>query len=101
MNAMIAAGQEPQALRRLVEQLRLRQDAAADGDHGVSGEYEVSRHGNGVRFGACHSPGIKAGDFRTRGRFVDVRCDYRAGGDANLGQQRETPQAGGRQHKSG
>ena len=42
VDAMIAAGQKPQALRRFVEQFRLRQDAAADRDHGVGGEDDRS-----------------------------------------------------------
>ena len=40
IDAMVAAGEQPQALRRLVEHLRLGQDAAADGDHGIGGEDE-------------------------------------------------------------
>src|SRR5258707_14007455 len=37
---MIAARKQPQALRRLVDQLGLRQDAAADRHHGVGGQDE-------------------------------------------------------------
>ena len=33
---MVAAGEQPQTLRRLVEQFRLRQDTAADGDDSVA-----------------------------------------------------------------
>jgi len=35
---MIAPGEKPQALRRFVEQFRLRQDAAADGDNRIGGD---------------------------------------------------------------
>ena len=38
VDAMVAAGEQPQALRRLVEQVGLRQDAAADRHHRVGGE---------------------------------------------------------------
>ena len=38
MDPVIAAGQQPQALRRFVEQLGLGQDAPADRDHRVGGE---------------------------------------------------------------
>ena len=38
VDAVIAARQQPQALRRLVEQLGLGQDAAADRHHGVGGQ---------------------------------------------------------------
>src|SRR5579871_5788208 len=42
VNTMIAPGQKPQTLCRLVEQLGLRQDATADGHYGICGENKCS-----------------------------------------------------------
>ena len=40
MDAVVAAGKQPQALRRLVQQIGLGQDASADRHHGIGGEDE-------------------------------------------------------------
>ena len=44
---MITAGQKAQALRRLVEQFRLGQNAPSDGDHGIGGDKVGARMARG------------------------------------------------------
>ena len=103
MDAMVAAGQQPQALRRLVEQLRLRQDAAADRHDGVGGENEGAlqlfvepQHGE-RRFGLAAREPRRAGarQFSALRRLVDVGRTQRVGLDAGLVDQRQPARRAG------
>ena len=104
---MIAAGEQPQALRRFVEQLRLRQDAPADGDHGVGGEdvgaFElfVDAHHVERRFGlvAREPRGAGARQFAALRRLVDIGRPQRIGLDAGLVDQREPARRAGSEHE--
>ena len=104
---MVAAGQEPQALRRLVEQLGLGQDAAADRDHGVGGEDEgafelfvgahhCERH---FRLLAREPRGAGARQFAALRRLVDVGRTQRVGLDAGLVDKREPARRAGGEHE--
>ena len=78
---MIAPGEEPQALPGLVQQFRLRQDAAADRDHGIGGDNEGAaqflvqphRFERRLRLGAGKPRGAGARQFALVGDFVDIR----------------------------
>ena len=92
MDAMVAAGEQPQALRRFVEQLGLRQDAPADGDHGVGGEdvgalefvVETHHFERGLGLGARQPVGASARQLAAFGRLVDVGWAQRVGLDTGL-----------------
>ncbi len=107
MDAVVAAGEQPQALRRLVEQLRLRQDAPADRDHGVGGEdvgaFELvvePHHGErGFGLAARQPRGAGARQFAALRRLVDVGGAQRVGLDAGLIDQREPARRAGGEHE--
>ena len=107
VDAVIAAGQQPQALRRFVEQLRLRQDAPADRDHGVGGEdvgafellvdaHHVERR---LRLGAREPGGAGARQLAALRRLVDVGRPQRIGLDAGLVDQRQPARRAGSEHE--
>ena len=104
---MSAAGEQPQTLRRFVEQFSLRQDAAAHGDDGIGGEdvgaFEFvvdADHGERrfrLRAREAHRAGARQlAAFR---RFVDVGGAQRVGIDAGLVDQREPARRAGSQHE--
>jgi hypothetical protein len=107
VDAMIAAGEQPQALRRLIEQFRLRQDAAADGDDGVGGEdvgaFELlidAHHGErGVGLGAREPRRAGARQLAALRRLVDVGGTQRVGLDAGLIDQRQPARRAGSKHE--
>ena len=92
---MVATRQQPQALRGLVDQVGLRQDAAADRDHGVGGEneraaqlvVELDRLERGIGFGARQPVGAGARQFAPLRRLIDVGGTQRIGLDAGLIEQ--------------
>ena len=101
---MIAARQEPQALRGFVEQLRLWQDAAADGHDGVGGQdkrpfqFLIKSHRGERSFGlaACEPRCAGAGQFTAFRRLIDVGGAERIGFDTGLIDKRQpTRRAGG------
>ena len=107
---MVAAGEEPQALRRLVEQLGLRQDAAADRDHGVGGEDEgafsssSSAHASRAPLPPCSRAsrvGAGARQFAALRRLVDVGRTQRVGLDADLVDKREPARRAGGENEFG
>ena len=106
---MIAPGQQPQALRGLVEQIGLGQDAAADRDHGVGGEDEgaaqfvVELHGFERRLGLGARQPIGAGARQLaplRG-LVDIGRAQRVGLDAGLVEQAEPSRRTGSENEFG
>ena len=109
MDAVVAAGQKPQALRRFVEQFRLRQDAAADRDDGIGGEDEGAfellvepHHGErGFGLAAGEPRGAGARQFAPLRRLVDVGRAQRVGLDAGLVDEREPARRAGGEHEFG
>ena len=109
MDAVVAAGQKPQALRRVVEQFRLGQDAAADGDHGVGGEDEgalellIELHHGERRLGlAARQPGgAGARQLAPLRRLIDVGRAQRVGLNAGLVDQRQPARRAGGEHEFG
>ncbi len=104
---MIAAGQKAQALRRLVEQFRLGQNTAADGDHGIGSENEgafelfVEPHHRerGLGLVAREPGGAGPRQFAPFRGFVDVRRAQRVRLDAGLVDKREPARRTGSEHK--
>ena len=100
---MIAAGQQPQALRRFVEQLGLRQNSAADRDRGVGGKNEGAaqlvvelyrfKRGRGLRM--RQPVRIGAGQFAAARRLVDIDGLERIRLDAGLIDQRQPARRAG------
>ena len=94
---MITAGEQPQALRRLVEQFRFRQNAPADGDRRVSGkdvgafEFVIDAHHaeRGFRLGTCEPRGIGARQLAAFWGLVDVGGPQCVGFDPDLINERE------------
>ena len=97
MDAMIAPGEQPQALRGLVEQLGLGQDAPADRDHGVGGQdvgalellvdaHQIERR---LGLGARQPVGAGARQLAALGRLVDIGRTQRVGLDAGLIDERD------------
>ena len=94
---MVAARQQSQTLRRLVEQFGLRQNAAADRHHGIGGkdvgaaqfvvELDVIERHLGLGLG--QPVGIGARDLAALGRLVDIRGLERIRFDAGLIDQGE------------
>ena len=107
MDAVIAAGEKPQALRRFVEQLRLRQNAPADRDHGIGGEdvgaFEllVDAHHVQRRFGlvAGEPRGAGARQLAALRRLVDIGRAQRIGLDAGLVDKRKPARRAGSEHE--
>ncbi len=96
-------GQQPQALRGLVEQIGLRQDAPADRHHGVGGKdvgagqlvVELHRGERGFRLGAGEPVGAGPRQLALLGHLVDVGRPQRVGLDADLVDQREPARRAG------
>ena len=84
-------------MRGLVHQVGLRQDAAADCDHGIGGENEgaaqlvIELHGfeRGVGLGARQAVGAGARQLTPPGGLVDIGRTQRVGLDAGLIEQAE------------
>src|SRR6266545_1643763 len=97
MDPVIAPGQEPQALRGLVEQLGLRQYAAADRHDRVGGEdigateLLIDAHllERGFRLGARQPVGAGARQLTALRRLVEIGRAQRVGLDAGLIDQRD------------
>ncbi len=109
MDAVIAAGQQPQALRGLVEQLGLGQDAAADRHHGVGGEdvgalellvdaHQLERR---LGLGARQPVGAGARQLAALGGLVDVGRTQRIGLDAGLVDERDPARRAGGEDEFG
>ena len=106
---MVAPRQQPQALRGFVDQVRLRQDAAADRDHGVGGEnegaaqlvVELHRFERGVGLGAGQPVGAGARQLAPLRGLVDVGGTQRIGLDAGLIEQAETARRTGSKNEFG
>jgi hypothetical protein len=92
VDAMIASGQEPQALGSFVDQLGVGQDAPAHRHHGIGGEdvsalqlfvgaHQIERH---LGLGAGEPIGAGARQFSAPRRLVDVGGAQRVGLDAGL-----------------
>ncbi len=100
---------KPQALRRLVEQLRLRKNAAADSHHRVGGQDKGAaqfivelhifqrRRGLGVRQPRC----VGARNLAAPRRFIEVRRLERIGLDAGLIDQGKPARRTGSEHEFG
>jgi hypothetical protein len=109
MNAMIAARQQAQALRRFVEQFGLGQNAPADRHHRVGGQdvgaaqFVVEQHigQRHFRLGAGQPVGIGARDLAAARAFVDIRRLERVRLDTRLIDQREAPGRTGSEHEFG
>ena len=107
VDAVVAAGQQAQALRGLVEQLGLGQDAAADRDHGVGGqdvgaaELLVVAHKLERGLGLCARQPIGAGarQLSALRRLVDIGRTQRIGLDAGLIDERDPAGRAGREHE--
>ena len=97
MNAMITSGQKAQALRRLVEQFCLRQNAPPDGDHGIGGENEsafelfVDAHHRqcGLGLVAREPRGASPRQLALFRGFIDIGRPQRIRLDARLIDKRE------------
>ncbi len=106
---MVAARQQPQALRGFVDQIGLRQDAAADRDHGVGGEnegaaqfvIELHRFERGVGLGAGQPIGAGARQFAPLRGLVDIGRTQRIGLDAGLVEQAEPSRRTGSKNEFG
>ena len=106
---MVAARQEPQALRRLVEQFRLRQDAAADRHDGIGSENErafqflVEPQHRKCRFRlAARKPrGAGARQFSALRRLVDIGRTQRVGFDPGLVNERKPARGAGSENEFG
>jgi hypothetical protein len=87
VDAMVAAGQQPQALRRLVEQLSLGQDAPAHRHDRVGGKDEralelvidADQRERRLGFGARKPVGVGTRQLSALGRLVDVGRTQRVG----------------------
>ena len=98
VDAVVAARQQPQALRGLVDQIGLRQDAAADRDHGVGGEnegaaqfvVELHRFERGIGLGAGQPVGAGARQLAPLRGLVDIGRTQRIGLDAGLIEQADS-----------
>ena len=107
VDAVIAPGKQSQALRRLVEQFRLRQNAPADGDNGVGGqnvgpfEVIVDAHHAERCFGlvAREPGGIGARQLAPLRRLVDIGGPQRVGFDADLVDKRKPARRAGGQNQ--
>ena len=97
----------PEARRRLVHHLGLRQDAAPDRDHRVGGEDEGFGEIVAVARRLPRDLGLRAGEalcelarrLGLQRRFVDIGRKKRVGLDAGLLQEREATRRAGRQHE--
>ena len=106
---MVAPRQQPQALRGLVDQIGLGQDAAADRDHGVGGEnegaaqfvVELHRFERGVRLGAGEAIGAGARQLAPLRGLVDIGRTQRVGLDAGLVEQAEPSRRTGGENEFG
>ena len=106
---MIAARQEPQALRRLVEQFRLGQDAAADRHHGIGGDDEGAAQLVGAahassaasRLGAREPRRVGARQLPLGRDLVDVGRQQLVGLDARLVEQPEPARRAGGEDELG
>src|SRR5262249_9636584 len=109
VDPMVAAGQKPQALRRLVEQFGLRQDAAADRYDGICGEDEralqflIKPQHRKRRFGLTARKTGSAGarQFSALRRFVNIGRTQSVGFDPSLVNQREPARGAGRENEFG
>ena len=109
VDAVVAARQQPQALRGLVDQVGLGQDAAADRDHGVGGEdegaaqfvVELHRFERGVGLGAGQPVGAGARQLAPPRGLVDVGRAQRIGLDAGLVEQRQPARRTGGENEFG
>src|SRR6266487_2088971 len=94
---------KPPALRRLIEQFSLRQNAAADRDHGIgsedvgTSEVIVDAHHAERRFGlvAREPGGVGARQLAPLRCLVDVGGPQRVGFDADLVDEREPARRAG------
>ncbi len=106
---MIAARQKPQALRRLVEQFRLRQNATAYGHHRVGGEderafqffVEPQHRQRGFGFAARQPGRAGARQFSAFRRFINVGWTQRVGLDPGLVDERKPARRTGGENKFG
>ena len=109
VDAVVAARQQPQALRGLVDQIGFGQDAPADRDHGVGGEdegaaqfvIELHRFQRGIGLGARQPVGAGARQLAPPRRLVDVGRAQRVGLDAGLVEQRQAPRRAGSKYEFG
>jgi hypothetical protein len=106
---VIAVREQPQALRGLVDQVRLRQDAAADRDHGVGREdegpaqlvVELHRFQRGVGLGPRQPVGAGARQLAPLRGLVDVGRAQRIGLDAGLVEQGKASRRTGGENEFG
>ena len=109
VDAVIAPRQQPQALRGLVDQIGLGQDAAADRDHRIGGEDEgaaqlvVELHGfeRRVGLGARQAIGAGARQLAPLRGLVDIGRAQRVGLDAGLVEQAEPSRRTGSENDFG
>ena len=109
VDAVVASRQKPQALRGLVEQLGLRQDAAADRDHRVGGqdvgafELVIDAHHRERSLGLCARQPVGAGarQLATLRRLVEIGRTQRIGLDAGLVDQMHPAGRAGGEHEFG
>ena len=105
---MAAAGEQAQAGRAFVSELRLWQDAPSDSDHGIGGEDEgvaqlrvaagvVPRH---FRLGMREALHQVARQLLTLRRLIDVRREELVRLDADLPQELQPPRRGGGEHEA-
>jgi hypothetical protein len=106
---MVAAREQPQALRRLVDQIGLGENAAADRDHRVGGEdegaaqfvVEPNRIQRGFGLDARQPIGAGARQLTASRRLVDVGRPQRIGLDAGLVEQRQAAGRAGSKNEFG
>ena len=110
IDPVVAPREQAQALRRLVEQLGLGQDAAADRHHRVGREdvgaaqilVAAARVASAASALVARQPvGERARQLALLGHLVDVGGQQRVGLDAGLVEQREPPRRAGREHEFG
>ena len=109
VDAMIAPGEHPQALRGFIDQIGLGENAAADRDHRIGGENEgaaqlvVELHGfqRRIGLGAGQTVGAGARQLAPLRRFVDIGRAQRVGLDAGLVEQAEPSRRTGSENDFG
>ena len=99
MNPVIAAGQQPQALPRFVQQFGLRQDATSYGDHRVGGQHvsafelivDAHEFERSLGLGPREAVRAGAGELAALGGFINIGWPQRIGLDACLIDQCDSP----------
>src|SRR6185437_3328462 len=109
VDAVVAAGEQAQALPGLIQQLGLGQDAAADRHHGVGGEdegalqlvVELDAGQRGFRLLAGETGGVGARDLAPARRFIEIGGLERVRLDPGLIDERQPPRRAGCEHEFG